>query len=78
MSGVDAERERLERAWPDEYGDGARCAFHKRHPGRREPGGYPYGFHQWTLERRNAWFAGFNFGLLERQRGLALLGKSHG
>jgi hypothetical protein len=66
----DDERARLKRAWPVEFADGARCAFHQRHPGRREPGGYPLGFHHWPLERRNSWFAGFNFGLLERQRAL--------
>lgn len=67
---ADAERERLKRAWPDEFADGARCAFFQRYPGRREKGGYPLGFHGWPLERRNAWFAGFNLGRVERQRGL--------
>ena len=36
---------------------------------RREPGGYPLGFHQWPLDRRNAWFAGFNVGHIQRGRG---------
>ena len=28
----------------------------------RERGGYPLGFHAWTLERRNAWWAGASQG----------------
>lgn len=67
---ADAERARLKRAWPDEFADSERCAFLKRFDGKREPGGYPLGFHQWALERRNAWYCGYNFGLLERQRAL--------
>jgi hypothetical protein len=67
---ADAERRRLKSAWPDEFTDGARCAFHQRYPGEREKGGYPKGFHGWVPQRRNAWFAGFNLGLLERQRAL--------
>jgi hypothetical protein len=66
----DAERARLQRAWPDEFADGERCAFHQRYDGPREPGGYPKGFHRLPLERRNAWYCGVNFGLLERQRAL--------
>jgi hypothetical protein len=27
---------------------------------------YPDGFHSWTLERRNAFFAGWNLGYVER------------
>jgi hypothetical protein len=46
--------------------------------GERDKGGYPLGFHDWPLERRNAWLAGFNFGLLERQRALALLETANG
>jgi hypothetical protein len=65
---VDAERWRLKRAWPDEFADGECCAFHQRFGGERERGGYAVGFHRWPLERRNSWYAGFNFGLVERQR----------
>jgi hypothetical protein len=39
-------------------------------PLERERGGYPRGFHQWPIERRNSWYSGFSFGLLERQRAL--------
>jgi len=61
-----AEREALRSRWPDEFRDGARCAFLREYPGDREAGGYPRGFHQWPLERRNAWFAGFNVGFHDR------------
>jgi hypothetical protein len=58
----------LQARWPDEFRDGARCAFLRRFDGEREPGGYPRGFHRWPLERRNAWFAGFNVGFHDRLR----------
>ena len=32
---------------------------------------YPRGFTDWPLERRNAWFAGFNVGYCDRKRGEA-------
>jgi hypothetical protein len=64
---VDAQRLRLKRLWPEEMADGERCAFHQSYPGEREKGGYPKGFHGWPLERRNAWYCGFNLGLIERQ-----------
>jgi hypothetical protein len=65
---ADARRWRLKRAWPDEFADGERCAFHRRFNGKRERGGYPLGFHRWPLDRRNAWFAGYTFGRIERRR----------
>jgi hypothetical protein len=57
---------RLTQRWPDEFCDGARCAFLRRFDGDRQDGGYPTGFHHWSLERRNAWFAGFNRGFHDR------------
>ena len=65
MNPSDLESAHLQRAWPTEFADGERCAFLQRFAGEREKGGYPLGFHGWPLHRRNAWFAGFNFGLLE-------------
>ncbi len=59
---------RLRRRWPDEFRDGARCAFLRRFDGEREAGGYPRGFHLWPLERRNAWYAGSNRGRCDRLR----------
>jgi len=67
----DAEREReaLRRRWPDEFRDGARCAFLREFEGEREAGGcYPRGFRRWPLSRRNAWYAGFNVGFHDRIR----------
>lgn len=58
---VEAERARIKAAWPDEFGDGRRRAL------ARDPL-YPPGFHDWPLGRRNAWFCGFNVGLIERRR----------
>ncbi len=65
---AEAERERLERAWPEAFRDGARCAFLMTFPGDREPGGYPRGFHRWPLDKRNAWLAGFDLGFHGRLR----------
>ena len=62
------EIEGLRSRWPEEFRDGVRCAFLRRFPGERERGGYPRGFHGWTLDRRNAWFSGFNQGYHARLR----------
>lgn len=53
---------------PDEFRDGARCAFLGKYPGDRERGGYPRGFHGWAMDRRNVWWAGFNVGFHDRLR----------
>jgi hypothetical protein len=58
---VAEERERLKRAFPDEFRDGARRAF-------KGDKLYPRGFAGWPLDRRNAWFAGFNVGYCDRKR----------
>lgn len=52
-------RESLRQRYPVEFNDGARRAFNsiKR---------YPRGFLGWPLEKRNAWFAGFNMGYMDR------------
>jgi hypothetical protein len=57
---------RLTQRWPDEFRDGARFAFLRRFDGTRQEGGYPSRFQYWPLERRNAWFAGFNRGFHDR------------
>jgi hypothetical protein len=66
----DRERARLKQAWPEAFVDGERCAFLQRFDGRREPGGYPKGFEGWPLERKNSWYCGYNFGLVEREHAL--------
>jgi hypothetical protein len=63
---VQSIRNELRRQWQDAFDDGARCAFLGEYPGEREPGGYPKGFHLWPLDKRNAWFAGANLGLVDR------------
>jgi hypothetical protein len=65
-SQVEQARVAIHAAWPAELDDGVRCGLLEKFEGAREPGGYPLGFHNWLLERRNAWFAGFNIGLVER------------
>jgi len=61
----------LRTRWPKEFRDGARCAFLNQYEGEREPGGYPAGFHRWSLDRRNAWFAGFNQGMIAAEKEVA-------
>jgi hypothetical protein len=60
-------RRALRAKYPSEFDDGARCGATLKYPGDREAGGYPKGFHQWLLEKRNSWFAGFNAGFARRQ-----------
>ena len=57
------ERAQIERAFPAEFADGRRRAF----VGDKL---YPRRFKDWPLERRNAWFAGWNVGNIERKRTL--------
>lgn len=68
MSAATAERERLARAWPDGWRDGATAGHFQKYEGERKSGGYPKGFHGWPLERRNAWFAAFTYGYRKRLR----------
>jgi hypothetical protein len=63
---AETERARLKDKFPAEFRDGARTAFLGKGDGTREKGSYPLGFHSWPIDRRNAWFAGFNHGMLER------------
>jgi hypothetical protein len=62
------ERAAIRKQWQAEFDDGARCGFLQKCEGVRQPGGYPKGFHEWPLARRNAWFAGFNNGAIEKQK----------
>ena len=55
------ERERIRRAYPVEFNDGAKRAY-------RGDARYPSGLHQWPLDKRNAFFAGFNEGYHLRPR----------
>jgi hypothetical protein len=66
---AEAERQALRARSPELFDDGARMGFRgKPDDGEREPGDYPLGFHQLPLDARNAWFAGWNKGRVERKR----------
>ncbi|WP_292533533.1 hypothetical protein [Methylocystis sp.] len=56
----------LRQAWPEDFDRGARDGLMQQFDGLREKGGYPLGFHNWPLQRRNAYFAGYNKGRLDR------------
>ena len=68
-SAAEAERQALRAVYPALFDDGARMGFRgQSDDGEREPGGYPLGFNQLPLDARNAWFAGWNAGRIERER----------
>jgi hypothetical protein len=55
---------RIRARWPSEWAQGARVGF----GGARVGSSYPRGFCAWPLDRRNAWFSGFNRGYCDRER----------
>jgi hypothetical protein len=61
---MSASKTRLEirKRFPSEFDDGFVVGGRAPIAGERERGNYPKGFHDWALDRRNAWFAGFNAG----------------
>ena len=61
LTRANEERDRIKAAYPAEFADGAKRGF-------KGDKLYPRRFHSWPLERRNAWFAGFNFGYCWRTR----------
>jgi hypothetical protein len=67
---VPLERKRWREAYPAEFNDGVRIGFFGEAKTERDPtgGGYPHGFHQWSIDRRNAWFCGFNRGYIKRKQ----------
>jgi hypothetical protein len=60
-------RENARALFPVEFDDGARVGFTGHADGHRESGGYPTGFQTWALERRDAWFCGWNAGFHARK-----------
>jgi hypothetical protein len=66
MNDANSPRKFLRRAWPAEFDDGVRSGLTLKFEGPRELGGYSKGFHSWPLEKRNAWFSGFNVGYVKR------------
>jgi hypothetical protein len=64
---TDHARTLLRKAWPQAFRDGVRSGLGLiEQSEQREPGNYPKGFHGWPLEKRNAWFAGYNVGRVKR------------
>ena len=62
------EIKRFRELYPSEFNDGVAVGLGNNLTGSREPGDYLSGFHGWPLDRRNAWFAGFNFSYSRRLR----------
>jgi hypothetical protein len=54
---------------PQEFEHGYRTGYlgEPQHP--CDAAGYMIGHHTWPLERKSAWFAGFNLGYTEREPG---------
>ena len=59
-------RRGLRERYPDAFNAGARRGFAMKLSDDTEPGGYPKGFHVWSPDRRNAYFAGWNLGNFKR------------
>jgi hypothetical protein len=70
IADVQLERKRWRSAYPDEFDDGFGIGLFGKAESGRDPGGgeYPLGFHEWSVNRRNAWFSGSNLGYVRRLR----------
>jgi hypothetical protein len=62
-----AKRAVLQARYPELFDDGARLGFLGKIRGPRERGDYPIGFHKLEFAARNAWFAGWNQGRIDRE-----------
>jgi len=61
---TEAEREKLKAEWPAEYADGERM-------GKERFTSYPRGLlYEWSEDRKDAWWAGYNVSWAERAKGL--------
>lgn len=56
-----AARQAIRARFPVEYDAGARAGF-------VDAPDYPHGFHAWSRDRREAFYAGFNAGRVDRLR----------
>jgi hypothetical protein len=67
---VELERRRWREVYPAEFNDGVRIGFFRKAKSARDPagGGYPLGIHAWSIDRKNAWFCGFNLGHIKRKQ----------
>jgi hypothetical protein len=52
--------------FPAEFEHGYRTGYLGENQPPCDPAGYMIGHHTWPLDRRNAWFAGWNLGNVER------------
>jgi hypothetical protein len=64
MNAASDEVDLIRARWRTAWEKGARDGFE----GERDGGSYPRGFHAWPLDRRNAWYSGFNRGFQDRLR----------
>jgi hypothetical protein len=58
------EVKRLADQWPEEFRLGYRFGSRGKADPPSDAAGYPLGFHTWPLDRRNAWFCGFDRGFV--------------
>jgi hypothetical protein len=64
MIDAETERERLKTEWPAEFADGVE-------QGKERFTKYPRGLlTEWSDDRRNAWWAGFNVAYMQKKKGL--------
>jgi hypothetical protein len=62
-------RAELCRRFPNEFEHGYRTGYLGENQPPCDAAGYMIGHHTWPLVRKNAWFAGFNLGHVEREAG---------
>ena len=62
-------RAELRAKFPAEFEHGYRTGYLGENQPPCDAAGYMIGHHTWPLVRKNAWFAGFNLGYVEREAG---------
>jgi hypothetical protein len=67
MSDVETIRAQLRAKFPAEFEHGYRYGGTGGVQPECDAAGYPIGFVGWPLDRRNAWWAGFNLGHVKRE-----------
>ena len=60
-----AARANYREKFPQEFEHGFLSGFTLEFQQPCDPAGYPFGFHGWPLDRRNAWFCAWNAGNVE-------------
>jgi hypothetical protein len=66
---AEAVRAALCAKFPNEFEHGYRTGYLGENQPPCDAAGYMIGHHTWPLDRKNAWFAGFNLGHFEREIG---------